>query len=83
MKQITTNRKVILPMSQVYNKHISTCDECGDRVNTSFGDSREEVFKIDKDGVKYDIKMVCSHCIDVLFIEHELPNKPDLFDYIK
>jgi hypothetical protein len=82
MNAIATNRKVIRPPSEVYKKHVCTCDRCGDRVSTSFGDRREQVFKIDENGNKYDIKMVCSHCIDVLFIEHELPNKPDLFDYL-
>jgi hypothetical protein len=46
--------------------HVCKCDECNTVVNTSFGDPREEVFKIDENGNKYGHRMLCSFCIDEL-----------------
>ena len=47
--------------------YVCKCDECNTIVNTLFGDSREEVFKIDENGNKYGHRMLCSFCIDELF----------------
>lgn len=79
MTPIILKRKVILPLSIVSK---STCDRCGEFVSNKYGEQRQEIFKLTEDGIKYDTRMICSHCIDVLFIEHELNNKPCLFDYL-
>ena len=47
--------------------YVCKCDECNIVVNTSFGDPREKVFKIDENSNKYGHRMLCSFCIDELF----------------
>jgi hypothetical protein len=59
----TTNKHIDLFIN---NTHVCKCDECNTVVNTSFGDPREEVFKIDENGNKYGHRMLCSSCIDEL-----------------
>ena len=53
--------------------YVCKCDECNEVVNTSFGDSRKEVFRFDPPYVKEpsSIRMLCSFCIDDLFGNHE------------
>lgn len=79
MNAIATNRKVILPLSQVYTKHVCKCDECNEIVSTSYGDPREKVFRYDDNNKLECIRMLCSYCIDEMFNYH---HKPDLFDYL-
>ena len=55
----------------IKSTYVCKCDECNEVVNTSFGDPREEVFKIDENGIKYGHRMLCSFCIDDLFGYHE------------
>jgi len=57
-----TNKHIDLFIST----HVCKCDQCNTVVNTSFGDPREEVFKIDENGNKYGHRMLCSFCIDEL-----------------
>jgi hypothetical protein len=63
---MTTNKQVNLSLF-IPSTYICKCDECNIVVNTSFGDPREEVFKIDENGNKYGHRMLCSFCIDELF----------------
>ena len=47
------------------------CDGCKEIINTKYGDTREEVFKITPEGEKYDFRLLCPTCIDELFTVSE------------
>ena len=63
---MVTNKQVDLSLF-IKPTYVCKCDECNTIVNTSFGDPREEVFKIDENSNKYGHRMLCSFCIDELF----------------
>lgn len=67
---MVTNKQVDLSLF-IKPTYVCKCDECNEVVNTSFGDHREEVFKIDENGIKYGHRMLCPYCIDELFGEHQ------------
>ena len=60
-----------IDLSQIVKDPLCRCDECNEVVNTSFGDPREEVFRIDENGIKYGHRMLCPYCLDELFGEHQ------------
>ena len=66
---MVTNKQVDLSLF-IKPTYVCKCDECNTIVSTSFGDLREEVFKIDENGNKYGHRMLCSFCIDDLFNNH-------------
>lgn len=66
MKELI-NETVALYTKTKNNKCI--CDECGDEVDSSWGDVRKEVFRFDSKDQKVpsSIRMVCPSCIEDLF----------------
>jgi hypothetical protein len=50
--------------------HDYYCDDCNDKVNSSFGDIRHEVIRTNRDGSTSN-RFICSYCLDELFGDHE------------
>lgn len=75
MSEVKIIGKIVLPEVQ---QHKCTCDDCGCELDDSFGDPRVEIKTTYWNNEKpSSTRMICEHCADELFADHE-PNS--IFD---